>query len=98
MYIIMAIDECGSEVRVSYYDKCSHGFENEADAYEAMAEACCDFEEYRHFWVESSDTAYKLEPFKDAADYVNDDDYEQYFDELEREEMMAEREWAANDD
>lgn len=51
-YIIMAIQEEGSEIRVSDYDTHSRGFDRSEEAYEALPQAREDYPEFRRFWVE----------------------------------------------
>ena len=51
-YIIMAIQEEGSETRISDYDTDGNGFASEERAYDALDKAKEHYPEYRQIWVE----------------------------------------------
>ena len=51
-YVIMAIQEEGSEIRISDWDEHSRGFNTQDAAYRALDKAREEFIEYRQFWVE----------------------------------------------
>lgn len=61
-YIIMALDECGTETRVSDFDKHYRGFDRETEAYRNLDKAQERYPEFRQFWVEElRDASYWLE-------------------------------------
>ena len=51
-YIIMALQEEGTEVRVCDYDTHERGFDTEAEAEAALERARTDYGDYREMWVE----------------------------------------------
>ena len=73
-YIIMAIQEEGSEIRVSDYDKHSRGFDRSEEAYKALPQAHEDYPEFRRFWVEKlKDSPYWAMRFHEDDDYYLDE-------------------------
>lgn len=72
-YIIMAVQEEGSEIRICEYDEHPRGFDTQEAAFEAMDKAMEDYPEYAAMWVEQlKDQAYWMfeHPCSD-----NDEDY-----------------------
>ena len=74
MFIIMAIQEEGSEIRITDFDETSRGFRNESTACSKLAQCREAYPEFRRIWVEElRDAEYWASRFHaDLDDYGND--------------------------
>jgi hypothetical protein len=76
-YVIMAIQEEGSEIRISDFDEHDRGFDTREAAHKALDQVLDEdrYPEYRNMWVELlRDQAYYTEQFA-REDYDGYDDY-----------------------
>ena len=74
-YIIMAIQEEGSETRISDYDTTIDGFDTEDQASHALRQAWNDYPEFRQIWVEELKDQFYW------AQRIFSEDYDPFYEE-----------------
>ena len=74
MYIIMAIQEEGSEIRITDFDETNRGFRNASTARSKLAECRENYPEFRRIWVEElKDSEYwASRVYSDMDEFGND--------------------------
>ena len=73
MFIVMAIQEEGSEIRVSDWDPTPRGFESREEANRVLEHAREYYPEFRRFWVEE---------LRDSTYWLSRDDLDEYGNDL----------------
>lgn len=80
-YIIMAIQEEGSEIRISDWDVNERGFDSRENAVSFLDIAREHYPEFRSIWVEENRDAdywyeyYARQYWEDGRDYADSEDY-----------------------